>query len=326
MLCIYNTETDPAFNIAAEEWFLRNADDNLFMLWRNSPAVIVGRNQNTAAEINSEFVEKQGVSVVRRLTGGGAVFHDLGNVNFTFLSLGEKGKTIDFHRFTEPVIEALRNMGVPADFEGRNDLVIAGRKFSGNAQLIEKDRILHHGTLLFSAQMSDLSDALKVNPEKYRDKAVKSIAKRVTNISEHLPAPLSVTEFIDRVMAHITATVPHAELRSLSAVETAAIQQLADSKYRSWDWNYGESPKYGFTRSVRTTGGTLEIHLDVDKGVIRNARIFGDFFGILPIADIEAVLVGVPHEREAVGSVLSSINIDSYVRGLTPEALTASLF
>jgi lipoate-protein ligase A len=325
MRFIHNTSTDPAFNLAAEEWLLRHTAKDVFMLWRNAPAVIVGRNQNTASEIDEDFVRERGITVIRRLTGGGAVFHDLGNVNFTFIKVGQQSRQLDFQRFTAPILEALRALGVDCQFEGRNDLVIDGQKFSGNAQLIEKDRVLHHGTLLFSAQMADLSGALKVNRAKYVDKAVKSVAKRVTNISSHLPSPMDVQDFIAHVMHHVSTGAPQG-LHALRPDEEDGIRALVASKYGTWDWNFGSSPAYGFTRSTRTAGGVVEVHLDVQHGHIRTARIFGDFFGVRPVAELEALLSGCRHERQALEERLDPVHTEAYIRDVSPAALVDCLF
>ena len=201
MLCIVDSTTDPYWNLAAEEYLLTSLSEPVFRLWRNAPSVIVGRYQNAAAEINSEYVRTRGIPVVRRLTGGGAVFHDLGNVNYTFIDRKVEGEDTAamFRRFTAPVISALRSLGVEASLEGRNDLVISGRKFSGNAVCVHGGRVLQHGTLLFSASVADLSGALNTRPEKFIGKSVQSNRSRVTNISEHLPArhrSMSVEEFI----------------------------------------------------------------------------------------------------------------------------------
>ena len=325
MRFLHNTHTDPAFNLATEEWLLRHSDTDVFMLWRNAPAVIVGRNQNTASEIDEEFVRERDITIIRRLTGGGAVFHDLGNVNFTFIQIGEQSRHLDFHRFTAPILEALQALGVDCRFEGRNDLVIDGQKFSGNAQLIEKDRVLHHGTLLFSAQMTDLSGALKINRAKYVDKAVKSVAKRVTNISSHLPSPMGVEEFIAHVMRHVSAGAPGA-LQPLSPEEEAGISSLVGSRYGTWDWNFGASPAYGFTRSTRTAGGVVEIHLDVDHGHIRSARIFGDFFGVRPVSELEALIRDCRHEREALRDRLAHVPVGEYMRDVDLGTFLDCLF
>jgi len=325
MRVIHNTSTDAAFNLATEEWLLRNTDEDIFMLWRNAKAVIVGRNQNSAAEIDEAYIRENGIQVIRRLTGGGAVFHDLGNVNFTFIQLKQIARQLDFQRFTTPILEALQAMGVNCSFTGRNDLVIDDYKFSGNAQLIEKDRVLHHGTLLYSAEMADLSGALKVNPVKYVDKAVKSIRKRVTNISSHLPEPVPVEQFIDRVMRHVAGDVPTSAL-GLRPEEITAINELVRTRYSSWEWNFGASPRYTFSLATRTAGGVVEVHLNVEHGRITAARIFGDFFGILPVSELEALLDGCRHERADILGALEGVQVGDYIRDVGLDTFLDCLF
>lgn len=324
MRTIHNTCTDPAFNLAAEEWLLRHTRDDIFMLWRNAPAVIVGRNQNSAAEIDEAYVRGHGIAVIRRLTGGGAVFHDLGNVNFTFIQTGQSGRHLDFQRYTTPILEALRDMGVPCEFAGRNDLVIDGCKFSGNAQLIEKDRVLHHGTLLFAARMADLSGALRVNPAKYADKAVQSVRQRVTNIASHLPAPMSVEEFIGRVMRYVTGG--ENTTTDLEPAEIQGIRELVASRYGTWEWNFGASPAYSFRRATRTPGGVVEAHLDVRDGRIGAARIFGDFFGVLPVTELEALLRGCRHDRADLAGALEGVLVADYIRDVNLDTFLDCLF
>jgi lipoate---protein ligase len=323
--CIQLETTDPTLNLAAEEWLLNNTATDVFMLWRNDKAVIVGRNQNTLSQIDEAYVRDHGIPVVRRLTGGGAVFHDSGNINFTFIAVGETGRDIDFRRFTTPIVDALCDMGVACAFEGRNDLVIDGKKISGNAQHIWRDRVLHHGTLLFAADMADLSGALRVHPSKYQDKAVKSIRKRVTNIAAHLPEPMDAATFMDRLMAQVSGGAALDDVR-LRPDEQAAITQLADRKYRTWDWNYGASPHYGFTKTSRTPGGVLEVHLDADQGQIRAIRIFGDYFGQRAVGELEALLVGCRHDRAALATRLACTPLGEYLRDVTVSAFLDCLF
>jgi len=317
--------TDPAVNLAAEEWLLRQSPTDVFMLWRNAPAVIVGRNQNTRGQINEAFVRARNIPVVRRLTGGGAVFHDLGNVNFTFISLGESDRDIDFRRFTAPIIEALAALGVPCAFEGRNDLAIGGKKISGNAQFVLKDRVLHHGTLLFSAVMADLSGALQVDPVKYRDKAVKSIPKRVTNIAAHLPEPMTVEAFMDHVMAHVSSGAAPKTL-GLAPDEEEAVSLLTERKYRAYDWNYGYSPDYAFAKSSRTPGGVVEVHLDSAQGRITALRLYGDYFGRRPVSELEAQLIGCLHDRDALAARLTGLPLGEYLRDVDAATLLDCLF
>jgi len=326
MLCVCLRETDPAFNLAAEEHLFSNYEDDIFMLWRNRQSIIVGKHQNTNAEINIDFVRENGIPVIRRMSGGGAVFHDLGNVNYTFITTSGEKMAIDFRRFTEPILEVLRELGVDARFEGRNDLTIGGSKFSGNAQYIRRRRILHHGTLLFSSVMNDLASALKVNPLKYRDKSVKSVRSRVTNISEHLDKGISVTDFIERIMDHIIRTNENTERYELGQRDIEAISGLREKKYATWEWNYGESPDYSFRKVSRTGGGNIEVMLDVQEGTICGVKIYGDFFGIRDISDIEERLVGVKHERKAIGMRIQELRMEDYVAGSTREEFVDAMF
>ncbi|EKO37404.1 MAG: lipoyltransferase and lipoate-protein ligase [Solidesulfovibrio magneticus str. Maddingley MBC34] len=323
MRAILLETTDPALNLAAEEWLLKNAAADVFMLWRNAPAVIVGRNQNTRAQIDEAFTRERGIPVVRRLSGGGAVFHDLGNVNFTFISLG--GGAMDFRGFTAPILAAVADLGVACAFEGRNDLTIEGKKFSGNAQHVWRDRVLHHGTLLFDADVSHLAGALRVDPEKYRDKAVKSVAKRVTNIAAHLPAPMAVTDFMAHVMGHVCPGATPDDL-ALAPDEAAGAAALAERRYRTYQWNFGASPAYGFSRTRRTPGGLIEAHLDVKGGVILAARLLGDYFGRRDVAELEAALTGCRHDRDALAERLGGMELEEYLLSVGVEELVECLF
>jgi len=327
--CIFNSRTEPAFNLAAEEWLLHNSPESVFMLWRNAPAVIVGRHQNTAAEINQDFVRERKIAVLRRITGGGAVFHDLGNVNFSFVHLGRNAGALDFSRFTTPILEALRAMGVECEFGGRNDLIAGGRKFSGNAQHIEHDRILHHGTLLFDSRLEDLAGALKPDPLKFQGKSSKSVPARVCMLKEYLPL-LDVETFMRLLFAHMLQTLPEARplrgaRRDLSGEEQNAIAELARSRYENWEWNFGASPAYGFARRARTPAGIFDVRLDVRQGVIRGASIRGDFFALRPVEELESLLHGCPHEREALRLRLASVALDGYIRDLALEDFLSCL-
>ncbi len=326
MLCITRHETDPYFNLAAEEYAMSALPGDCFMLWRNAPAVIVGRFQNTLAEIDADYVRANAIPVVRRLSGGGAVFHDLGNLNFTFLAGSDgRGAQVDFRRFTQPILEALLAMGVQAQFEGRNDLTIDGRKFSGNAEVVSGGRVLHHGTLLFAARMADISAALRPDPAKFADKAVKSVRSRVTNISEHLPRPMTVLAFRDRLMAHVMATTPGARPYAFTADDVRAIEHLRDTKYATWAWNYGHSPRYNFSKRRRTTGGSVEVTLDVVNGAIEEAHIFGDYFSRRDPAVLEAALVGVAHQEPALRRQLAGFDVPDYLVNVSADELLSVL-
>lgn len=329
MLCIDNQSIEPYFNQAVEEYFLKNSDENIFMLWRNDNAIIVGKHQNTLAEINVDNVKERKIKVVRRLTGGGAVFHDLGNVNYTFImGYGAEGAKVDFKKYNQPIIDVLANMGVKAHFSGRNDILIDDQKFSGNAEHIyhQKQRVLHHGTLLYASNVKDISDALKVNPLKFEGKARKSVVSRVTNISSHLKEDIGVEAFRQRVMMHITKLYPDAVPYTLTETDKREIQKLADEKYSTWEWNYGYSPKYGLKKGVKTNGGHVEVHLNVDKGLITDLDIFGDFFVNRDIEPLVESLKGVEHREDAVLAKLKEIQSSSYFNNISEEELLEAFF
>lgn len=327
MLIIKRHHTDPYFNLAAEEYILKNYQEDVFMLWRNSPSIIVGKHQNTLSEINVEYVRRNNIPVVRRLSGGGAVFHDLGNLNFTFIQTGESEKLINFRKYTEPILEVLLKIGIQAKFEGRNDLTIGGRKFSGNAEHVYKNRVLHHGTLLFSAQMTDLTQALNVDPLKFQDKAVKSVRSRVTNISEHLEFPMDVQEFAMLIESHMVEKNSDARFTELSLEDHALIDDLVAKKYNTWEWNFGYSPAYNFRKVLRTEkSGSIEFKLDVQSGTMMMVKISGDYFGKVDTDELETLLTDLPHREEDIRNVLKDYSIGDFISHLTIDEFISGLF
>ena len=325
MRCYLNTGIDPAFNLAAEQYLLENASEDCFMLWRNHNTIVVGRNQNTLSEINSEFVRKHDINVVRRITGGGAVYHDLGNVNFTFIKVGEQAKKIDFSSYTRPILEYLNQLSVPARLDGRNDLIVDGLKISGNAQHIHKNRVLHHGTLLFDVNLEMLATVLLVDPEKYRDKAVQSIRSRVTNIRKYFLGHLTVEQFMEDLGRYMQEA-HHAVLTQFSDDDLKQINDIAQKRYRQWNWNFGDSPAYDFSRSTRTPGGTIDIRMKVKDGTIQGIRIFGDFFGIDPVSDMEKRLTGCCHDPQSIKKILNAVDLERYIKDVTIDHLLHSMF
>ena len=319
--------TDPAYNLAAEEYLLRHRREDIFYLWRNAPSIIIGKNQNAYSEIDVDYVREHGIKVVRRLTGGGAVFHDLGNINFTFIATQkEAGADVSFERFTRPVIEFLRSLGLDAAFSGRNDIQVSGYKISGNAQTRCGDRFMHHGTLLFGANMTDLSRALTVHPLKIQGKSIRSVRARVANISEFLAEPMEVTAFMDKLLAFVEAQYPDGEAYAFTEADRTAIARLCEEKYAQWSWNFGENPAYSFQKTAKFDGGLIEVRMDIEGERIARIRIAGDFFGVAEMSELEAALTGVRHEQESIRAALAGVDLAAYLGGITAEQLLQTMF
>ena len=317
------TTTDPAFNLAAEQYVFDALprDRAYFMLWQNDNAIIVGKYQNTFAEINDSYVKEHGIRVVRRLSGGGAVYHDLGNLNFTFIADAGTLSTLNFTIFCEPVIRTLARFGVTAEVNGRNDMTIDGRKFSGNSQYLKQGRIMHHGTILFDSDLSVVSNALQVDESKFQSKASKSVRSRVTNVAAYLPTPVSLPEFRSALLADIAQSVG-GEAYDFSASDLAAIEKLRAERYGTWEWNYGFSPACTIERRARIEGcGTVEVRISVSGGLISEMRFYGDFFSVSEPEQLSARFIGLSPDAQGFEKALQGVDVSQYIVGLTNEAL-----
>ena len=327
MKYIVNNSTNPAYNIALEAYAFRELmnEDELFILWINEPAIIIGKHQNAVQEINKEYTDEKGIHVVRRLSGGGAVYHDLNNLNYTIISNKADEGAFDFKTFSQPVIETLTDLGVEAEFTGRNDLEIDGKKFCGNAQAYYKGRMMHHGCLLFDVDMTVLGDALRVSKDKIESKGVKSVRSRVTNIIQELPDKISVQEFSDNILNKMKETYPDMTEYILSEAELTKIQKSVDEQFGTWDWTYGQAPKYTVERSVRYPAGKITSYADVENSIIKSLKIYGDFFGIKDVDDIENLLIDVRYEYDNVLEKLKTIDITKYFSHMTVEEVAKAI-
>jgi lipoate---protein ligase len=313
--------TDPTVNLALEEYVLKHlpADEDYLLFYINEPSIIIGKNQNTIEEVNSDYVEQQGIHVVRRLSGGGAVYHDLGNLNFSFVTSADGKAMHNYKRFTEPVIRALRRLGVDAELTGRNDIQVGERKISGNAQYVHKGRMISHGTLLFQTNLEHVVSALKVKAAKIESKGVKSIRSRVANISEFLDSSMSIDEFRIQLLSSIFEGGPVPEYE-LGPSDWDRIMELSYIRYRSWDWNYGRSPQSDIARSQRFEGvGIVDVRLNIEHGMMQSVRIYGDFFGEYDIQELESRLTGVAYRKEAVLEALQDIDMTRFIGNLQLE-------
>lgn len=322
MLIIESNTTNPYFNIASEEYLLKFFTDDCFLLYQNDPSIIVGKHQNTLAEINYSFAKENKIAVVRRLSGGGTVYHDLGNLNFSFLKNTENQKnTVDFKKFTEPIIKVLNLLGVNAKFEGHNDIRVNGLKVSGNAEHVFKKRVLHHGTLLFSSDLDILNEAISAPLNKFSDKAVKSVRSHVANIKDYLPEETTITEFKNRIFQLIRSDFNDVLPYSFNQNDIEQINKLITNKYSTWDWNFGYSPDYEFVSRIIIQKETGELVLQVEKGLIKKIKITGISNSYL----IENILIGIKHQENIVRETLKE-NLAKTKILLDIETIVVALF
>ena len=326
MLCIISPYTNPYFNLASEEYLLKCFEEDVFLLYRNTPSIVVGKHQNTLAEINLSFVQEKEIQVARRISGGGTVFHDLGNLNFAFFTTGKEGALVDYKRATRPIIQALGEMGLEVKLGERNELLLKKLKISGTASHVWKQRVLHHGTLLFSSEIEDMSSALRTVQDRFTDRAVKSVPSRVTNIRDHLKEEINVEHFQSRIMDHMLRSNKKARLYEFSHSDIAEIEARRDSKFATWEWNFGYSPKYQFCKSITFKSGRLDIHMNVEKGVIKDMKIVGDFTSVKDVVLLEEHLLGAIHDPETLRMRLSEVKVSDYIAGLENEELLVGMF
>lgn len=319
--------TNPAFNLALEQYVFDNLPRNRswFLLWQNHNAVVIGRHQNTLAEINEEAVRERGIAVVRRLSGGGAVYHDLGNLNFTFIQDAARGGQLDMGLFCRPVAQALRAMGVEAQVNGRNDITIEGQKFSGNAQYVREGRVMHHGTIMYSSDLDAVGRVLRVDPEKIRAKGVRSVRSRVTTVRAHMPRPLPLEQFKARLLEEISRERPM-EPYTLTRSDVAAVEAIKQSRYDRWEWNYGVSPPCDLLRRRRVEGcGLVEAHIRLVEGRVAGISFFGDFFSAAEPEELADLLRGCPLREEELRKRLKGADVSRYFAGLTGDGLAGIL-
>lgn len=319
---------DPRVNLAIEEYLLRHVDagDDILLFYINSPSIIIGHNQNTLEEINQAYVNEHGVIVVRRLSGGGAVYHDLGNLNFSFITSYTSGDFRNFAKFTGPVIAALRQMGVPAELGGRNDILVEGRKISGNAQYHSGGRLVTHGTLLLDTNIEHLVAALNVKETKISSKGIKSVRSRVANICEYLAEPVDVLAFRQRLLTSLFDGAKQIPEYVLQEADWQKIRDIAEQRYFTWEWNYGRSPDFNVQKVQRFGFGEVDARINVSRGEIRSIRFFGDFQSTDDVAELETLLAGVRYDPESLQAALLPVDLNRYFAGLSSADLANFLF
>ena len=317
--------TDPAYNLAFEEVVLQNRrEGNTLLLWQNDHAVVIGQNHNAEEEINHAYVEAHGIRVVRRMTGGGAVYHDLGNLNYSWMTDVENAGAITYQQFTRPVVEALRGLGMAAEASGRNDILVEGRKVSGTAQRLLGKRILHHGTLLFDSDPEMIAGALRVDASKFQSKSTKSVRSRVGNIREFLRTDMTLPDFWEYLKGSLGGEA--LQSGSLTEAEHQQVLRLKAEKYDAWEWTFGRTPRFSFANRHRWDGGLLEVRVQAENGRITAARFYGDFLSLCPPAPLEAALRGCLFQRADVAQALRGLPLQNYLGGIREQEVLDTMF
>jgi lipoate-protein ligase A len=314
MRCILSSDRNIYFHLAAEEYLLKNSSEEICMIWESDKAAVVGKHQNTMAEVNYSWCLDNNILIARRLTGGGTVFHGAGNLNFTFIRSGEKGKLVDFKRFVGPVVEFLRSLQIPATIGSRNDIRVNDLKISGNAEHVYRSRVLHHGTLLFSADLDMLNHAIRVLPGKFHDKAVKSVRSAVTNINDLIVPSITFMQFTERLYEYLVSKLENTEISSFSAEEINSIAHLAKEKYSTWDWIFAYSPGYTLTKTVFWNGAMLTITLTIEKGVITTCKLVSKENDEL-VLQINERLTGTKYDLKTTRELLTEMGADPIESG-----------
>lgn len=325
MKLISNKEiNDPTINLALEEYCVRNLDvenEEYLLFYINDLSIIIGKHQNTIEEINRKYVEENNIHIVRRISGGGAVYHDRGNLNFSFIMKHSNNAINNFRHFTEPVTQALKILGVNAELSGRNDITVEGRKVSGNAQFTNTRAMFSHGTLLFNSRIEDVVEALNVKMEKIESKGIKSVRSRVANISEYLKEPMTIYEFREAIIKSIFKDYEKVPVLELSDKEWGEVYKLSESKYKRWEWNFGRSPEFNIKKVKRFSFGQIDARINVKEGLIREIKFFGDYLGYGENEVVEKMLTGIRFDKEHIVSVLENLDLNEYFGDISQEEL-----
>ena len=326
MRYLRNPHTNPYYNMAFDEFCLESLpiDEPVFYLWQNRPAVIVGYNQEVNTEVNLEYLKANDIALVRRVTGGGAVYHDLGNLNYTIVGRSEDLER-DYPEYASLMMKALQTLGIPATLSGRNDILVKGKKISGFAKRVSRNRLMVHGTLMYDVDLDKLTQVLNPSATKLQSKGIASVRSRVANLREYLPEIADIQTFSQRLEEILSCNYKDAEYK-LSENDLAHIQKLTDEKFATWEWNYGHSPKATLTHSARLACGTVEVYLTLKENRIASCRFGGDFLGNLPASEVEKALQGVVYEADAIRECLSRMEISHYFDGAAADDLVKLMF
>ncbi|WP_094607513.1 Lipoate-protein ligase LplJ [Sporomusa silvacetica DSM 10669] len=321
MMYVENNSMDPYFCFALEYYLLKEIDleRDFFLFWRTTPAIMIGKHQNTLVEINQDYVKEKHIQVVRRITGGGTIYTDPDTWQFSFIIKNKSYNDINFETYIDPIIKAFFELGINSDFSSRNDILIKGKKVSGNAQYIDSQCNLHHGSILFDTNLDELVKALTVSEEKIISKGIKSVRERVTTITEHLNEKIDILAFKELMLHYLLQNIDGTY--ELTPKDIKRVNEIADGNFRQWEWNYGKSPKFNIIKSNRFEGGKVEFNIYVNKGIIEQCKIYGDFFSQGDIEIVSYSLIGCLYKEENIRVALEDICAENFFYLISNEDL-----
>lgn len=311
MLIIQRDSTNPYFNIATEEYLVKTLEEPCFMLWQNAPSVILGKHQNPIKEVNLEYLNEKQIPIIRRISGGGTVYHDLGNLNYSFIDMGKADSLVNFAKYSQPILNLLSNLGIDAQLVGKSDLKIKGKKFSGNASHVYRNKVLHHGTLLFNSDLVVLNESIRIKKDNIIDKAVNSNRSAVGNISEYLKAPMTISEFKQKLIHHILNTFPNSKITQLSQHQINEIERLVNVRYKNWEWNFAYGPKYDIIDNIKIEGQVIKLKIHIEKGFIHSFQSSSP----LPSIWVSALklCIGLQHQKDIINLNLRNKTVEKSI-------------
>lgn len=328
MVYIETNSTDAAFNFACEEYCMEKFIDypKVMLIWQADRCAMLGRYQIAQSEVKEQVIKKLGAKVVRRASGGGTIYTDLGNLLYTFIMPINNLSEVDFSTVCRPIVTALNKVGVKAELKGRNDILINGKKISGNAQTVKDNVLCSHGSLLYNANLDLLENILVVDDAKIKSKGITSIRSRVTNIIEHMPIPYSIYEFWSKLKEALFQEEAEVKFYRFTDEDIYEINRIKDEKFDSWDWNYGRAPEFNYNNEIRFGYGKLTVSINVNNGIIEDCKINGDFLGLGPIEPLEELVKGNIYNYEQINDKLKEVDLNYFLRGISREEFLTCIF
>lgn len=320
MIFIDNQSRDGAYNHALEEYLIKNLKRELFMIWQNDNTVLLGRNQNPYKEVNWDYMNEIGAKLVRRPSGGGCIYTDKNIVQYTIITKKEEDS---LRKFTEPVVNYLNEKGVKAEFTGRNDIIVDGRKISGNAQYKDRELMIHHGSIIYQDSSIDIGKLLTPAKLKLAKKSLTSVKSRITSLKSMMN--MDIAMFIEELKEYIKSYYHINENYVLSADELEKVEEIRKNKYANDEWTYGRYGKFDKVHSFMNDACVMDIYLKEKNNLIEDIRIDGDYFGEKAKEELENIFVGVKLEKDDLERALSGIDMSEYIEGITKDELAENI-